>query len=716
MPQSSPRQRRRLQAFWYGRSVRTQLLLVFVLIDLAAALVAGSITIWRARTQTRIEMAASIRLAELLVGDAVNLVHQQLPAEQFLAVLPAQLRSLRHVRIAVKDAAGIPIAAAPSAVAAVGRGSADGRRSDERAPAPAWFAALVAPPIETHVVPVSADGHSVGQVEITGEPADEIAETWENAVAIGVGALLLNVAMIGVLYVLFGRVLGPLTVLASGLSELEQQTYSVRLPRPPARELAAIAEHFNALALALETVRAENLRLNRRLITAQDDERRRTALELHDEVGPCLFGLKANASSIASAAGELPDKAKQSVSERLHDMLAIIEHLQAINRTMLDRLRPMALGHVPLRELVDQLVRDRSRQHPQMTFSLAAENVRRSYGDFDRPHRLPLRTGKPDQRHSARAGEKSDRPTRASQRRGAARTQRARRRPRGGPRRAARFRHSRHAGASRGSGRPFHDRERVRRRHLCARRRSPARAPKRTLARGGCRRRCAGMSSVLIIDDHPIVLQGCRRMLQDAGVAAVLEARDAVSGYRLYRRHRPEVVIVDLAMQGSGLGGLPLIRRIRSHDPQARIMVLSMHSDPIIVSRALEAGATGYVLKDTSSEDLLKAFAKVQAGTPYLSGDLAMQVALAHTSARQNPLAELTPRELQILSLLAEGKPYGRIAEEINVSYKTVVNVSSQLKQKLDARNLPELIRTAVQLLQAAPIAKTSRPDLEKLP
>jgi DNA-binding NarL/FixJ family response regulator len=169
-------------------------------------------------------------------------------------------------------------------------------------------------------------------------------------------------------------------------------------------------------------------------------------------------------------------------------------------------------------------------------------------------------------------------------------------------------------------------------------------------------------------------------------------------------------------MQGSGLGGLPLIRRIRSHDPQARIMVLSMHSDPIIVSRALEAGATGYVLKDTSSEDLLKAFAKVQAGTPYLSGDLAMQVALAHTSARQNPLAELTPRELQILSLLAEGKPYGRIAEEINVSYKTVVNVSSQLKQKLKARNLPELIRTAVQLLQAAPIAKTSRPDLEKLP
>jgi DNA-binding NarL/FixJ family response regulator len=210
------------------------------------------------------------------------------------------------------------------------------------------------------------------------------------------------------------------------------------------------------------------------------------------------------------------------------------------------------------------------------------------------------------------------------------------------------------------------------------------------------------MTSVLIIDDHPIVLQGCRRMLEDAGIADVIEARDPVAGYRLYHRHRPAVVIVDLAMQGSGLGGLPLIRRIAAHDRRVRILVFSMHRDPIIVARALEAGATGYILKDTAAADLLQAFQTVRAGKPYLSNDLAMQVALVHSSARQNPLADLTPRELQTLALLAEGKPYGRIAEEINVSYKTVVNVSSQLKQKLDARNLPELIRTAVQLLSAA--------------
>ena len=140
------------------------------------------------------------------------------------------------------------------------------------------------------------------------------------------------------------------------------------------------------------------------------------------------------------------------------------------------------------------------------------------------------------------------------------------------------------------------------------------------------------------------------------------------SGYRLYRRHHPDVVIVDLAMQGSGLGGIDLIRRIRAHDQRARVLVFSMHSDPIIVARALEAGATGYVLKDTSSEELKKAFEQVRAGIPYLSNDIAMQVALVRTGVRQNPLADLTPRELQTLSLLAEGKPYGRIADELNVS------------------------------------------------
>ena len=206
------------------------------------------------------------------------------------------------------------------------------------------------------------------------------------------------------------------------------------------------------------------------------------------------------------------------------------------------------------------------------------------------------------------------------------------------------------------------------------------------------------MTSVLIIDDHPIVLQGCRRVLEDAGIAPVFGAGDVVSGYRLFRQHAPDVVIIDLAMKGTGLGGLALIRRIRSHDARVRILVLSMHDDPAIVTRSLEAGASGYVLKDTSSEELVKAVTQVASGAGFLSGDLGMKVALSGSGGR-GPLSDLTPRELQVLALLADGKPYDRIASELNVSYKTVVNVSAQLKQKLQAGNLPELVSTAVKML-----------------
>ena len=207
------------------------------------------------------------------------------------------------------------------------------------------------------------------------------------------------------------------------------------------------------------------------------------------------------------------------------------------------------------------------------------------------------------------------------------------------------------------------------------------------------------MTKVLIIDDHPIVLQGCRRILQDAGIETIIEARDLVAGYRLYRRHRPDAVIVDLELHHRELGGLSLIQRIHAHDPRTRILVFSMHGDPAIVARTLEAGALGYVIKDTSSEQLVRAFEQVMAGTPYLDGALAMQVALARTGLRKNPLDDLTPRQLQTLTLLAKGKPYGEIAEELSLSYKTVANVCSELKRKLTAKNLPDLIRIAVQLV-----------------
>lgn len=190
-------------------------------------------------------------------------------------------------------------------------------------------------------------------------------------------------------------------------------------------------------------------------------------------------------------------------------------------------------------------------------------------------------------------------------------------------------------------------------------------------------------------------LQGCRRILEDIGIERVIEAQNIAAGYRQFLRHVPDMVVVDLSFQGSGLAGLALVERIKRCNPQARVLVLSMHSDPVVVTRALNAGATGYVIKDTSTEELVRAVNRVLKGLPYLSDDLANTIAFA----RKEPLADLTPRELQTLALLAEGKTYGSIAADLNVSYKTVVNTCWQLRQKLAVKNLQDLVRTAVRLL-----------------
>lgn len=352
------------QALWFGRSLRTQILMVFVALSVAAASVAGAVIIYKAGVSTRIEIAGSMRLARLMVNEAVQLIEQGLPADQFLQGLPRRMQLVRHVRVVVH-------AAGPGAA------SADpGPPPPDRAAAPAWFAMLIGPPVERHEVELVAHGERLGTVEIVSEPGDEIAEAWSNTVALAAVAAITELAIVAMLHLVLGRVLDPLRALGAGLQDLEGRDYRVRLEPPEVKEFAALADRFNALAGALEAARTENLGLSRRLITAQDDERRRTALELHDEVGPSLFGLKANVASIAGAVAGHP-----GVDERLRDLTAIVDHLQGVNRAMLNRLRPMALGNLPLADIIAGLVRDRAREHPHIAFGCDLHGLERSYDD-----------------------------------------------------------------------------------------------------------------------------------------------------------------------------------------------------------------------------------------------------------------------------------------------------------------------------------------------
>jgi DNA-binding NarL/FixJ family response regulator len=216
------------------------------------------------------------------------------------------------------------------------------------------------------------------------------------------------------------------------------------------------------------------------------------------------------------------------------------------------------------------------------------------------------------------------------------------------------------------------------------------------------------MTRVLVVDDHPIILEGCVQLLKAGGAGQIFQAHSATEGFRLYRTQKPDVVVLDLAMRTGTLNGLSFIRRLRLHDQETPILVFTMHSDPIIVSRALELGATGYVLKDTSPEEFLKAFKQVRDGRPYLSHDVAADVAFKQAREKTNPLRRLTLRELQTLALVAEGKPYGIIADHLNVSYKTVANTCTQLKSKLGAQTLPELMRIAIKHLPSITQARRS--------
>lgn len=210
------------------------------------------------------------------------------------------------------------------------------------------------------------------------------------------------------------------------------------------------------------------------------------------------------------------------------------------------------------------------------------------------------------------------------------------------------------------------------------------------------------MSSILVIDDHPIVLQGCRRILEDAGHGPIFAASTAADGFRAYRRDRPGFIVLDLALRAARLGGLSFVRRLRVHDAHVPVLVFSMHRDPVIVSRALELGANGYLLKDTPSGELAVAVGAISAGKRYLSLELASEVVLLNAREQQNPLRGMTLRELETLSHLAEGKSLGAIAKELHLSYKTISNTAAQIKAKLGVTSITELTRAAIRHLPSA--------------
>lgn len=212
---------------------------------------------------------------------------------------------------------------------------------------------------------------------------------------------------------------------------------------------------------------------------------------------------------------------------------------------------------------------------------------------------------------------------------------------------------------------------------------------------------------VLIIDDHPIVFEGCRHLLLRAGVTAIHYARTLTEGFQRYRQHKPGLILMDLAFGTKPLAGTSFIRRLRQFDADIPILVFSMHHDALTASHVLQSGASGYLVKDAPGEEIVRAFAQVNAGQPYVSHDLASEIAFLEARRRAtDPTPLMTARELKILSMLVEGKSYTQIAASLLISYKAVANTYPRLKRKLGAHSLPELMQIAMQHLPSPVEAK----------
>jgi two-component system sensor histidine kinase UhpB len=358
-----------LQKLWYDRAVRTQLVVAVGVINLLAAFLAGAISILNTRTATRVEIEASLEVAQRFVAATMKDLAAQGRLTELNEELPLQLKHLRHVRIMFMDASGELTVLSPQA-----EGGA------ERSQVPRWFSALVRPQLVGRAVRVVALEHS-NPVIIVGEPADEIAEAWHDFSSLAIVWLVLNALILAILYVVLGRVLDPLAHLSRGMLNLEDGHYATRLKLPKVKELAVITERFNTLASALDTARDENSRLYRQLITVQEEERRAIANELHDEAGPCLFGITANASSIQTLADQRPDGRTAEISRRVGEILSITERLKLLNRALLKKLRPGPIGRVKLAELLDELIAGFQRRHPDTHIAVSFGKLAQSYGE-----------------------------------------------------------------------------------------------------------------------------------------------------------------------------------------------------------------------------------------------------------------------------------------------------------------------------------------------
>ena len=201
---------------------------------------------------------------------------------------------------------------------------------------------------------------------------------------------------------------------------------------------------------------------------------------------------------------------------------------------------------------------------------------------------------------------------------------------------------------------------------------------------------------ILIADDHGVVAEGLKSLAEaEPGIEVVGVVADGREAVKHARESKPDIVIMDMSMPE--LNGADATRAILQNDPACRVIVLSMYAEREYVRRALQAGAMGYVVKRSAAKELVEAIRAVHAGQRYLSPRVADVVIEAGADDKDDLLAKLSMREREVLQLLAEGTTGAEIAQRLSLSQKTVETYRARLVEKLGIRDLPGLVRFAIQ-------------------
>jgi two-component system, NarL family, invasion response regulator UvrY len=203
------------------------------------------------------------------------------------------------------------------------------------------------------------------------------------------------------------------------------------------------------------------------------------------------------------------------------------------------------------------------------------------------------------------------------------------------------------------------------------------------------------MIRVMLVDDHALVRMGFRMLLGNAAIEVAAECDSGEQACSEYPRVKPDVVVMDLSMQG--MGGLEAVRRLVAQDAKARVLVLSAHEDTAHPQRAMRAGALGYLTKRSAPDALIHAVRAVAAGEAYVDAQTARALAMAQVKGGSNPADALSEREFAVFIQLAKGKSVAQIAEDLKISSSTVGTHLYNVKQKLGASNQSELTLVALQ-------------------